>query len=259
MSSPNRTAKASVLNLATTLPVSPPPSGAPSPEPAMARPLPATSTAVDVSNESVTTAPSATATLPSSSEAPKRRRRGGKRVKFQHLPRPPLPVRALWTAASELERQQAHKATSVMLAYWLGKIGKGEAAVQLSVSELRVWQLSQQALAGMAAGLLTQPRTRARPTPLRGTEDDPAMLKRRIAQLQRELSSATRLVELLKELPAHRASALPPAAKEHAGTRPPTARAGKTGTRSRREGRGLREGTAEPAREPAPPSTAPPR
>src|SRR5215470_17346807 len=91
---------------------------------------------------SAPTSPSSIGTAPA-----KRRRRGGKRVKFERLPPPPLPVKALWTAASEEERQRAHQATSVMLAYWLGKIGKAEAASQLSVNELRVWQLSQQALA----------------------------------------------------------------------------------------------------------------
>jgi hypothetical protein len=139
-----------------------------------------------------------------------------------------------------------------MLAYWLGKIGKGEAAAQLQVNELRVWQLSQQALAGMAAGLLKQPRTRARPTPMRSPDEDPTMLKRRIAVLERDLTSATRLVELLKELPAHRASVPSPRATESEGTRPPASPRGRTGTRSRREARGLLERTPEPSREPSP-------
>lgn len=136
-----------------------------------------------------------------------------------------------------------------MLAYWLGKIGKSEAAAQLQVNELRVWQLSQQALAGMAAGLLKQPRTRVRPSPIRDPQEDPTMLKRRIAVLERDLTAATRLVELLKELPAHRASVPPPRAKESEGTRPPATQRARKETRDRREARGLLERTPEADRE----------
>jgi hypothetical protein len=135
------------------------PSTVPTPAPALSPPLlpsPSTPLAPEPSIEPPAHAPSdamhATAPLPPPNEAPRRRRRGGKRVKFQHLPPPPLPVRSLWTAASDEERQQAHKSCSVMLTYWLGKIGKSEAATQLGVSELRVWQLSQQALGAWRRG-----------------------------------------------------------------------------------------------------------
>jgi hypothetical protein len=71
---------------------------------------------------------------------------------------------------------------------------------------LRLWQLSQQAVAGMLAGLLKQPRTR------RGTgaaswlppEEDPMQLKRRVAQLERELKLAEELIALLRELPGNK-------------------------------------------------------
>lgn len=242
------------------------PSSSPNPLPVTATPPPTASevtilpaaTATATSDAATASPPATTASDPT--VPVKRRRRGGKRVKFQHVPRPPIPVRSLWTAASEEEKQQAHKSCSVMLAYWLGKIGKTEAAAQLCVSELRVWQLSQQALAGMAAGLLKQPRTRRILALPRDPEEDPATLKRRIAQLSRELLSATRLVDLLKDLPAHRASAPPPTptprtttnGKGSAEKRSLTAARVASRTRARRGARGLLEGAQEANRESPP-------
>lgn len=137
----------------------------------------------------------------------RRPRRGRKRTNFQHLPRPPLPVKALWTAATAEEKAAAHKGCAVMLAYWLGKIDKHTAASELGVSDLRVWQLSQQALAGMAAGLLKQPRTRRKAEALPpDPEQDPQVLRRRVLALERELKLAGDLVDLLKDLPGNKAA-----------------------------------------------------
>jgi len=95
-------------------------------------------------------------------ETPRRRRRGRKRTKFQVPKRFPLPVRALWQLASEEERKRAHETCTAILEHWLGKASKKEVARTLSLPPLRVWQLSQQALSGMLAGLLVQPRVRGR-------------------------------------------------------------------------------------------------
>jgi hypothetical protein len=192
--------------------------------------------------------------LTSSAPPARRRRRGGKRVKFQRLPHPPQPVRALWTAASEEEKQRTHLACTVMLSYWLGKIDKAEAAAQLAVSELRVWQLSQQALAGMAAGLLKQPRTRRLLALPKDPEEDPVLLRKKIAHLQRELAAAARLIELLKDLPGQRSPTAAPAAsaavqKQRAPGKAARARQGRARS-------ALPGSRPEESREPAPASQA---
>jgi len=68
---------------------------------------------------------------------------------------------------------------------------------------LRVWQLSQQAVSGMLAGLLKQPRRRSRvplPPDLPASED-PRALKRRIAELERRLRNTEDLVRVLRTAP----------------------------------------------------------
>jgi hypothetical protein len=92
---------------------------------------------------------------------------------------------------------------------WLGKASREEAARELGVPALRFWQLSQQALAGLVAGCLTQPRFRGRVRLDTGEEATAVELKRRIHVLEREVEAGRRLIELLRELPGHRA---PPAA-----------------------------------------------
>ena len=90
----------------------------------------------------------------------KRRRPLRKRATFKRPPPPAIPVRGLWEHASEEQRQKAHIACMAILEYWLGHASKQETADRLEVTPLRVWQLSQQALSGMLAGLLRQPRVR---------------------------------------------------------------------------------------------------
>lgn len=143
--------------------------------------------------------------------APRRRRAGLKRTKFQVPPRMPLPVRGLWQAATEADRARAHATAVAILEAWLGKVTREEAAARLEIPRLRFWQLSQQAVAGMVAGLLRQPqarrgRPRAEATP---PEEDPRWLRRRIEGLESELSGARSLIAILRDLPAHREAATP--------------------------------------------------
>ena len=135
---------------------------------------------------------------------PRRQRRGKKRVHFQKMPTPKRPLLALWEAASEEERAAAHRRCTVILEYWLGRITKAAAGEKLSVPQIRVFQLSQQALSGMGAALLRQPRSyKAMVTPL-DPHRDPKVLRKRIAQLEMELRVARDLINLLKELPGNR-------------------------------------------------------
>jgi hypothetical protein len=99
----------------------------------------------------------------------------------------------------------------VILRTWLGKATRDEAAKELGLTPLRFWQLSQQAVAGLVAGLLHQPRFRggvvAGAAP---AEESAGVLRRRITTLERELDGAKRLIGLLKDLPAPRAASQAP-------------------------------------------------
>ena len=137
-------------------------------------------------------------------------RRGPGKRKTRVVPKMPVPVKALWEGASEVEQQRAHATSGVILAYWLGQMNKQEAAAQLGVKPLRIWQLSQQALAGMVAGLLKQPRKRRSTMAALPPEEDPKVLQKRIAELERELEIARDVIELLRDLPANRTTKTPP-------------------------------------------------
>src|SRR5690242_18795255 len=99
-------------------------------------------------------------TQPAGEQRPRRARRGLKRTRFQVPKKMPVPIKALWEGASEEERARAHTTAVEILCAWLGKTSRAESAQRLSVPPLRFWQLSQQAVAGMVAGLLRQPRAR---------------------------------------------------------------------------------------------------
>ena len=139
------------------------------------------------------------------------RKRAGKRTNFRVPKTMPVPVRALWEQATEDEKKLAHRTCSVMLEYWLGRATKKEAAERLGLPGLRVWQLSQQALSGMLAGLLVQPRTRGRLTMARNRtqEDDPKMLKKKIQKLEQKIEIQQQLIDILGELPGNRERKLP--------------------------------------------------
>lgn len=144
------------------------------------------------------------ATLEPTEEKPRRRRRGKKRTQFRVPSKMALPVRALWKHASEEDRRRAHVTCAAILEWWLGKSSKQEIAMRLELPPLRVWQLSQQALSGMLAGLLLQPRIRGRMpimTDPNKPQDDPKALKKENLRLKEELYVAQKLIDILKELP----------------------------------------------------------
>jgi hypothetical protein len=159
---------------------------------------------------------------------PRRVRRGLKRLRFS-VPKMPLGVRDLWKAASEEERQQAHRCAVALLQAWLGKTTREEGAKALGLSPLRFWQLSQQAVAGMVAGCLRQPRARRGRPPTIETEEGAAALRQKVRTLETELSQARTLIEILKQLPGHReapSDAAPPnpTTTDASGREPPDGR-----------------------------------
>lgn len=132
----------------------------------------------------------------------RRKRTGRKRTVFHRYPQAAWPVRGLWESAPAPEKERAHRTCMLILEYWLGKKSKSEVAAELEVKPLRVWQLSQQALSGMMAGLLPQPRRRVSREVFepRGSESREA-LKRRITTLERELARTEDLVRVLRSAP----------------------------------------------------------
>lgn len=130
------------------------------------------------------------------------RRRGGRRRGFR-MPRPVAAVRGLWESATEEQRQRAHRSAAAVMEYWLGRATKVEAASRLEVPPLRIWQLSQQALSGMVAGLLKQPKSRKGGVAVDPSED-PKTLRKRIVDLERTIAMQDRLIAVLREMPGCR-------------------------------------------------------
>lgn len=140
-------------------------------------------------------------------ERPRRTRRFKKRVRFQ-VPKPILPVKALWESASEEERARAHRTCGLMIEYWLGHKTKAEMVSLLDLPPLRVWQLSQSALSGMLAGLLKQPRKGKKGAdPMGSKTSEMAELRKENAKLKKELERTKLVLELLKDLPFNRGAA----------------------------------------------------
>jgi len=134
-------------------------------------------------------------------EAKPMQKRRGRKKGIAMPPKIPVPVRGLWQAASEEEKQRAHKTASLILQYWMGHRTKKDIADELKIPPLRIWQLSGQAVAGMTAGLLKQPRTKKGDQVSVNKEDDPKYLKRKIADLEQTIYSLRQLIDILKEMP----------------------------------------------------------
>lgn len=121
----------------------------------------------------------------------------------QHIP---LPVKGLWLAASEEQKQKAHKAAATVLETWLGQKNRKVAAQELGLPPVRFWQLSQQAVAGMVAGLLVQPKSRPRGEAklVLNPDDDPKKLRKKIQVLESQVNILKELVGVLKDLPGNK-------------------------------------------------------
>jgi len=142
---------------------------------------------------------------PTQGEPKKRKWLRHKNPKFKMPTSAPKPMKALWDSATEEEKQKAHQAAVGILETWMGQASREEVAQKLGVPSLRVWQMSQQALVGLVAGLLKQPKVRkGKNQPALPPEEDPAKLRKKIATLEKDLGMMKELVGLLREFPAHR-------------------------------------------------------
>jgi hypothetical protein len=136
----------------------------------------------------------------------RRTRTGKKRLKFGPPAKFPRGVRELWKSATAEEQTRAHQACVQILALWLGKRRREEVATELSIPGLRVWQMSQQALSGMLAGLLHQPRPRRRneESSMVEKQEDPRTLKKQLAERDMKIAQQEELIRLLTSLPKPR-------------------------------------------------------
>lgn len=171
-------------------------------------------------------------------EAPRERRGRGRR-RMGAWVRPVYPIKALYEAASEEERRQAHALSATILEYWTGLATKQEIAKRLCVPPIRVWQMSQRAAAGLVCGLLKPPCGRRGP-PMQ-TSPSEKELRKENERLRKENALQRELIEVLRELPGNkgREIPLPPkeAAKEAEAKKPRKAK-------SRPEPRAVPEGPA---------------
>lgn len=135
-------------------------------------------------------------------------RKVGRKRTLKAPPTFALPVRTLWELASEDQRMKAQMAGIAILEHWTGRISKGDVAKRLNIPPLRVWQLSQQATSGMLAGLLVQPKTRAKGVPM-NPEQDPKALSKRIKELEELVRRQDLLIAVLRSMPGCRDAKIP--------------------------------------------------
>ena len=120
---------------------------------------------------------------------------------------PPIAIRSLWEWATTAEKEQAHRTAAAMMEYWMGQSSKQEIALRLNIPQIRVWQLSQQAISGMVVGLLHPPKNKTKNAQV-NPEEDPKKLHRRILELERHVSMQHRLIVILREMPITREAML---------------------------------------------------
>lgn len=116
--------------------------------------------------------------------------------------RPAIPVRGLWEAASQEERNRAQEMGMALLEYWTGRVSKEETAEKLGLPPIRVWQMSQQATSGMLAGLLSQPKRWKMGAGMES--DNMKELKERIKELEKIVESQNVLISVMKTMPGMR-------------------------------------------------------
>lgn len=115
---------------------------------------------------------------------------------------PPIPTRGLWDQASEEDRGRAQMFTVIIMEYWMGQRTRLEAEQELEMKPIRFWQLTQQAVAGMCAGLLTQPKMNKGNS--MGTEQDIKKMKTKIKELERTVETQKQLIAILRSMPGSR-------------------------------------------------------
>lgn len=144
-----------------------------------------------------------------SEKSEKKARKAGRKRTLKAPPTFALPVRTLWELSSEEQKARAQAAGVAILEHWTGRITKAEVAKRLNIPPLRVWQLSQQATSGMLAGLLVQPKTRAKGVPMANPNEDPKALQKKIKELEETIRRQDLLIAVLRSMPGCRDAKIP--------------------------------------------------
>jgi hypothetical protein len=133
---------------------------------------------------------------------PKKMRLVSKTKFNQKLVFPAIPVRGLWDRANQEERVQAQKIAMTMLQAWTGIMTKSEAAKTLGLRPVRFWQMSNQAMSGMMAGCLTQPRNRRKVNYMGKTDQELIKeLTKEVSDLKKQIQCQHQLIEAMKSMP----------------------------------------------------------
>jgi hypothetical protein len=90
---------------------------------------------------------------------------------------------------------------------------KMEATTILEMRPIRFWQLTQQAIAGMTVGLLTQPRSRKGDLMAKSEQLEIKQLKAKVLELEKVTATQVQLIEILKSMPGCQGVTLKDAAK----------------------------------------------
>jgi hypothetical protein len=112
-------------------------------------------------------------------------------------------VRGLWEKASEDQRVKARENAKVIMEYWMGRISRAQAVTKVGMRPVRFWQLTQQAIAGMTAGLLTQPRFRKGEFVGKNEEQEIKKLNAKVKELELTVASQQKLIEIFKSIPGY--------------------------------------------------------
>ncbi len=92
-----------------------------------------------------------------------------------------------------------------MLEHWLGRMTRKDLGTKLNLPPLRVWQLSQRALAGMVVGLMAQPTRPPKGTPMANQakleREDLKTLRKENKELRDQNRVLKELLDLLKDMP----------------------------------------------------------
>lgn len=116
---------------------------------------------------------------------------------------PAIPVRGLWEKATLEDKQRAQEFAKVIMEYWMGRLSRAQAITKVGMRPVRFWQLTQQAIAGMTAGLLTQPRFRKGEFMGKNEQQEIKKLEAKVKDLELMVATQQKLIEVFKSIPGY--------------------------------------------------------
>lgn len=122
-------------------------------------------------------------------------------------------MKGLWNHATDDEREQAKLYALKIMETWMGLTSKSKAAESLKIPLIRYWQIHNQAIAGMLAGLLTQPRTRKKP--LGSEASELLLLKKKVTELEAIVKTQDQVIQFLRSIPGSQSKGHTDVAKQN--------------------------------------------